>query len=196
MKQPMAIKKIPPPPKAIRKPPNKLFTKVGSKEGEIVSMIQLAKLMGVSSKTIKNWVNVGMEGDYGSGKGWVFDSAKCFRWRIEKEANDIFERFNLSPEDGVITKLEAERRTAVANSELIQLKLEKEREQVALIDDLMLNFSSALSEVRGKLVSLPSRISGLISHQEQSEIDKILEKEVQDMLEALSDYNHVYVENK
>ena len=59
---------------------------------------------------------------------------------------------------------------------------------LANIDDLMEIFARALVEVRAKLISLSSRKSGELSHQDQEGVTKILDKEIADMLEVLSNY--------
>lgn len=77
-----------------------------------------------------------------------------------------------------------------------ELLLAKERGQVANIEDLMLQFTEALIQVRAKLVSMPARLSGILSHQEEDVIHKLIETDITEILETLSDYDHRYITNE
>lgn len=168
----------------------------GTKEGKPVAMVELASIFGTSSKTIKTWVDKGMPFEGGSGKAYRFDSAKCLRWRVQYEADVIRELLNVQNEPEKMLLNEAKRRQSVAQALQAELNLEKEREAVANIDDLMENFMSALTNVRAKLISMPARLSGMLSHQDDETVAKLLDSEIVDMLEELNNYSHEYVESE
>lgn len=91
-------------------------------------------------------------------------------------------------EEQVMSINEAKRRKEVSLMLISELALAKEREQVANIDDLMQEFEDALINIRAKLVSMPSRLSGILSHQDEDGVSKLLNSDVRDMLEMVSEY--------
>lgn len=170
--------------------------KFGGKVGEELSLIEITKLFGTSSTTILEWVKNGMP-SLGGGKGraYKFDSAACLKWKVQRETDRVREQFAHHFEDGTDMSIaEAKRRKEVAGALSAELGLAKEREQVANIDDLMENFTAALVNVRAKLVSMPARLSGILSHKDDDEVSELLDDEIKDILDELSDYSHEYVE--
>jgi phage terminase Nu1 subunit (DNA packaging protein) len=190
---------IPPEIKPTQPTEIKPIGKVGNKSGEVVTMSALAHLFGVTPRTIKNWVNDGMPCEEQThGKSWLFDSALCFKWRLEREVNDLREKYGDSDEgdSSRITFNEAKRRSAVATMHLDEMKFQKESGELAVIEDLVVNFSAVLIQIRAKLVSLASRRSGLLTHKDQDDIEKILNEEVSEILEAMTDYEHSFIESE
>ncbi len=87
---------------------------------------------------------------------------------------------------------EAQRRKAVAEAVLSEIKVAKEQGLVANIDDLMDNFSEAITNVRGALMSFRARLPGMLAHSSEEEIAEILDREVKDTLNTLVEYKHEY----
>ncbi len=87
---------------------------------------------------------------------------------------------------------EAQRRKAVAEAVLSEIKVAKEQGLVANIDDLMDNFSEAITNVRGALMSFRARLPGMLAHSSEEEIAEILDREVKDTLNSLVEYKHDY----
>ncbi len=177
------------------------IVRVANKDGLKLNLRDLATAFGVSAKTIKQWVDSGLPYLEGGGNGvaYVFDSAQAFKWKLQKEANEIWAQADNSGggtgagEDvEKISFEEAKRRREVALAKKAELDLAKELGLVANIDDLVVNFCDALVEVRSKIVSQSSRLSGILSHQEEDEISKLLTADNDETLESLSDYNHTY----
>lgn len=165
------------------------------KKGDLVTMAKLAVMMGVTPRTIKNWIMDGMPcEEKGSGRTWLLDSAKCFKWRIEKAEADIAKKYDYLTDPEELSLTEIKKRTAEATMNREELKYEKEAGEVMFIEEMMDNFSAVLAEIRGKLISLPSRRSGVLAHEEQEEIERILNEEVTELLEAMSSYEHSYIE--
>ncbi len=184
--------------KSTTEPPKiKPISKVGNKKGEVVTMNALAHLMGVTPRTIKNWTMDGMPCEEQThGKSWLFDSAACFKWRIEKETKDVQSLYDNLFNKEHITKEHAERRSAVAKMHMDELKLQKELGQVAVIDDLIVNFAAVLGRVKGKLVGMTSRLSGQLSHQDQEGVEEILDIEVKEILGELTEYEHTFIDSE
>ena len=178
-----------------RKPVHHKKVRFGTKEGKKVNMATLAEIMGVTPKTINQWVNQGMPQEGMDGRSRKFDTAECLVWRVQKEADDI--RASI---EGVIPEhmeyKEAQRRKEAANAQLAELELAEKRGQVAQILDIMTNVCEALSGVRAKLVSMSSRLAGPLTYQEEKEVRKIIDAEVREVLEGLSEYEHEYIGNE
>ena len=84
---------------------------------------------------------------------------------------------------------EAKTRVEIAKALTAELNLARELEQVANIDDLMGEFSQALVTVRASLSSMSSRLSGILAHQDEHEIRKLIDAEVTVMLTGLCKYD-------
>jgi len=187
---PVAKSIVASPPKA------KPIGKVGNKTGEVVSMKSLSYLMGVTPRTIKNWTLDGMPcEEQEHGKSWLFDSAMCFKWRIQKETEDVKSLYEGMFDQKKVSKEEAVRRTAVAKMYMEEHNLEKELGQVAVIDDLIINFAAVLSRVKGKWVGMTSRLSGQLAHKNQDEVEEILEIEIEEALGEMTDYEHTFIDS-
>lgn len=159
------------------------------KQGVEVNMIGLGKLMGVEGSTIRAWVEKGMPHQGGKGRQYVFDSAECVRWRMNLECESIEAKYDNPAADEIEMGInEAKRRREVANALTAELALAKERDQLANIDDLVSAFEDALVNVRASLVSMSSRLSGILSHQESDDIGRLLDAEVDDILEHICKY--------
>lgn len=97
---------------------------------------------------------------------------------------------DLPPEtDLPMTYNEAKTRSEIAKALSAELSLAKELEQVANIDDLMGEFSQALVTVRASLSSMSSRLAGILAHQDEHEVRKLIDAEVTVMLTGLSKYD-------
>ncbi len=163
---------------------------IADSKGETVNTKELAKFFGVSGRSIEKWRNLGRPCNRKNGKDYYYDTAEVTRWKIAQETQALkLELAALGEEDeSKMSGFDAKRRKEIAQALTAELDLAIKREQVANIDDLMEAFGEALIEVRAKLVSMSSRMSGLLSHQDEEGVAKIIDSEVSDMLEVLSDY--------
>lgn len=148
-----------------------------------LNLTATARIIGVTNAELRQWVNEGMpyvnNGDMVRSR---FVVADIFRWlRSGKTA--------VTPESEM-TAVEAKRRREVATALRAELELAKEREQLVVIDDIMAEFSDALTNVRAILISMPSRLSGVLSHQDEDEIARLLEADISGALETLAQYKH------
>jgi len=184
---------MPPPPTP--NPPKKQGAKLlgGHKKskgkGKRVSQTELCAYLAVADTSVKKWVKLGLPRKKEGGRVW-YDIGEVMKWRIEWETESLKDELvNASRESGdVMTPLQAKLRREIAQALTAELDLAIKREQVANIEDLMEAFSEALIEVRSKLVSMSSRLSGILSHKDEEGVTKILDQEVSDMLEVLCNY--------
>jgi len=163
-----------------------------TKHGETVSTAGLGRLVGITVTNIKKMIGKGLPCQI-DGDVTLFDTVVATKWIIDHKVNEALP----ADEDGTrIGIVEAKRRFEVARMLTAELALAKEREQLANIDDLMENFIDALVQVRAKVISQSSRLTGILSHQDEEAVTEILETDAIDTLEALSDYTHEYTGNQ
>jgi len=154
-----------------------------------LNLSAVAKALGVTTGDIKSWKDQGMPYIDGGGSTYRdrYVMADIFRWHQDKLKSGAEAEMNVA---------EAKRRREVALALKAELELAKERGQLVVIDDLMGEFSAALVQVRAGLVSMPSRLSGLLAHQDEDKITEQLDSEISDLLEHLSEYKHDNRESK
>lgn len=160
-------------------------------QGKPWSLATLSQMTGKTKPQLKKLMTAGLPYEV-NGNAYLFDSKVAIKWIIDHEISNALPAVE---DGGYISINQAKRRFEVAKMLQAELALAKEREEVANIDDLMTNFTGALVQVRAKLVSMPSRLAGILSHQEEYFIAETLETEIIETLESLSDYNHEYIGN-
>lgn len=160
--------------------------------GSQVNMVGLRKVMGVGSRAVLTMIENGMPHYGGKGRAYEFNTADCFNWRMENQQKLIESQYlSMIPDDDPENKMsigEAKRRREVALALKAELELANERKQVVNTEDLVGLFSDALVNVRANLTSMSSRLSGTLSHQDEDEVAKLLDAEINDILENVSAY--------
>lgn len=144
-----------------------------------------AKILDVTPYTLRKWCDEGMPYIVGPDGQWNdrFVISEILQWHIDKGGlSDIDER--------TMSASEAKRRREVALALSAELDLAVKREQLVVIDDLMLEFSAALIDVRASLTSQPNRLNGLLAHQPEDKVAEILNADIEDILTKLSAYQH------
>lgn len=167
---------------------------------------ELSETLFTDLDVIKKYIKQGMplDGDLGVVVAWIAENIthekkvakkkKVAEKKAVKKKKPVVQVVEPSLDgdqlpDGEMSVEEARRRKEVANALQAELNLAKDREQVANIDDLMELFSEALVNVRASLTSLSSRMSGMLAHQDEESVRKLIDKEIQDTLENLSSYD-------
>jgi len=174
---------------------------------------QCADIVSLTVPTLKLYVKKGMPVE----SDGTFDISKVVSWIAEnstaqqhtgrksdaKKAKEAVNKFKELPpqnnrdqepldtldSDLPMTMTEAKTRKEIAQALQAELNLAKEMEQVANIDDLMEEFSSALVTVRASLSSMSSRLAGILAHQDEQAVRKLIDEEVTVMLTGLSNYD-------
>ena len=174
---------------------------------------EIAELVDLSVATLKKYVKLGMpieaDGtfDLSAVAIWVADNAPARKKkRVQaKEREQAIKKAPSKPKptpppkqdpweqpepesELSMTMTEAKTRSEIAKALLAELTLAKEMEQVANVDDLMGEFSDALVTVRASLSSMSSRLAGILAHQDETQVRKLIEAEVATMLTGLSNY--------
>ena len=160
------------------------------KVGENVTLVGLCLVTGMTSYEIKDLIEKGLPHIGGKGRSYVFNTAEVIQFKIKHDAATLREEYESfgELEEGKMSLNEAKRRREVATALKAELELANERKQVANIDDLAALFSDALINVRANLVSMPSRLSGILSHQDDETVGRLLDAEINDILENISQY--------
>lgn len=153
---------------------------------EKVNRIQAALNLGVEPHQIDKWCELGAPYEVGDKKrNNRFDCGELFQWRI------AYERETLDGDK--VTLSEAKRRKELALAQKAELDVAVQRGQLVKIEDLMLEFSDALTKVRASLISMPARLAGDLSHRSDTEVSKLLESDITTTLEHLSNYDHANI---
>jgi len=146
---------------------------------KIVSKVELAEHFDISLAQIGQYQQLGMPiHKVGQGKGSLSEYIleDCIAWHATQFETEEKESYNA-----------AKLRQAVANASLAELALQRERGEVIEITEVTHLVSSEYSKIRNLLLSLPSKLSGLIhSLESQKEIKDVLEKEFRNILIELS----------
>jgi phage terminase Nu1 subunit (DNA packaging protein) len=165
---------------------------IDSVSGSMVNMVGLRKVMGVSLQAVQTMISQGMPHEGGKGRSYKFNTADCIKWRMAHIRKVMESQFLAQMPDDVpeekMTLGEAKRRREVAIALKAELELANARKQVANIEDLAGLFSDALVNVRANLTSMSSRLAGVLSHQDEDEVAKLLDSEINDILENVSNY--------
>lgn len=160
--------------------------------GRKVNLAELSGIMGIDVNTTRKCMGQGMPYKKINSRKYEFDTAACIHWRLQQEADkadDYGEQEEMKYD-------EAKRRKAVADALSSELDLEISRSTLAQIDDLMANFADALVSVRAQIIGMPNRLAGTLEYQEQKEIREILNQDIKQVLNGLSEYEHEYKGNE
>lgn len=150
-----------------------------------LNRVAAAKILDVTTAVLQEWVAAGMP--YYAGENGVhqdrFVIAEIVKWHMDNVNRGLVEESSMSAVD-------AKRRREVAQALMAELDLAEKRSELARIDDIMAEVSTALVEVRATIASQSNRLSGLLANLNEDEVRAILDADANDMLEKLSDYDH------
>lgn len=162
---------------------------------ETLSAADVADLLFVSEKTVRNWMNKNDLPSVDSGRGRVLQWKAVLEWYVtyrQKEGGNsgnalvktpTFEVPALPPE-----YMEAAlRRKTVAEADLKELQLAKERGQVASIEDVKRNIAAVAQAIQQKILAIPSRLTPrLVSIDDRNVVNSILEGEAHQLCSELA----------
>jgi len=170
----------------------------GKSNGQLMTANQITEIFGITPYKLNKLREMGMNVLPLPGSKEVrYHSGVVLKFIHDVEVAKVQSVLdNVLPEiDHAQEMAEASRRKAVAEAMLAELKVANEQGLVANIDDLMDNFSEAITNVRGALMSFRARLPGQLAHSSEEEVATILDAEVKQTLNALVEYNHEYKES-
>lgn len=170
-----------------------------SKGGKLLNAKEMAMFAGISDMAFsKSWIKDGCPSipDPMNPKRTLYPSATVMKWRLDKDLAVHKEKIigQVETLQGDMTIGEADRRKKQADAQLAELKLSKELELVANIEDLMINFGTAVGHVTASLLGWRANLTGLLTMKEEDTVDKILDEEVTRILQHLKEYKHNFKE--
>lgn len=170
----------------------------GHVPGKLLSIGELSDITGFGVTKIKNYEALGMPSLQLPGRknGKRYNSSMVLDWVHRHEVKKAQDKIAVvEPEINHAKEMvEAQRRKAVGEAVLVELKVATEQGKVANVEDLMENFSEAIVNVRGALMSFKARLPGMLAHSTEEEVANILDSEVKEVLNNLVEYNHEYKE--
>lgn len=142
----------------------------------------VADAFGVALTTVDNWVRRGAPVVQRGSRGveWIFSIPDLIAWRVDETKRE-------AAGSGGDAKDLAQRK-ALAETELVELKLARERGLVVSLEQVERAQSNAFAEVRANLRRLPDRlVSVLVGELDERRIKTALLDEIDAALTSLAD---------
>lgn len=149
----------------------------------IASKQETVEFFGVTPMTFNTWLKRGcpfiQEGKGGGSTGWVFDLLDVAKWRFLGRVTDTGE---VNPD-----LMSPRERLDYYKGSREQMLMERDRGVLLPADQVEAAWSDHITVAKGRLLSLPSRVSGeLLSLKTQRDIEKVIRNAVITILEELS----------
>ena len=159
------------------------------KENQIIKVTELAKLLGITDRHLRNLANEGIIKKTEKGKYLFFESVQGYIEYIEtKNDADV----DLKDE-----KIREEIKKIKKDTELKDLKIKELKNQLhpaSIIEKVM---TDSLMNLKGRLLSLSNRLAPqLIALDNLGEIQEVIQDSILEALEELSEYNPELFKNK
>lgn len=144
---------------------------------KLLTKQELCEALDLSISSIGNYQQMGMPvADRGKqGKPSLYNLEDCRAW--------INENIKAGSEDMSAAKL----RKLQAEASLAELELQRERGELVEIEEVAKQVADAFSRVRSKLLTIPTKTSGLVyALQSQREVQAVLDEAIREVLLELS----------
>ncbi|HEY1502574.1 MAG TPA: terminase small subunit [Acidobacteriaceae bacterium] len=142
----------------------------------------VAELLSVSPKTIRNWLNKEDLPCQSDGRRRVLDWTTTLEWYVQRRIQESGKHGN-EPEAGYLvgeeTLEQAETRKTIAEADLKELKLAELRGQMVPADEVGRNVGQVASAIKTKLDAMPNALAlRLVGKKDRVEVQKILHDEI------------------
>lgn len=144
---------------------------------ELLNKQELIEALDISLSSLNNYIQAGMPVAVRGkqGKPNLYDLGAVQQWIADNVKGDT-EDINAAK----LRKLQAE-------ASLAELELQRERSELVEIEEVAKQVADAFARVRAKLLSLPTKTSGLVyGLQTQREVQTVLDDAVREILLELS----------
>ena len=151
----------------------------------------VALLLGVSSKTVRNWMNKEDLPSQHDGRGRVLDWMTTLEWFVQRRIR-IDGKDGNEPERGVLVGMpetleQAETRRTIAEADLKELKLAELRGQLVPAAEVGRSVGRVASAIKTKLDAVPSALAlRLVGKSDRVEVQQILQDAVFRILNELA----------
>lgn len=164
-------------------------------EMEALDIEDVASLLGVSERMVRNYINDNDLPCRGDGRGRRFIWSEVREWyvayRIEKDGS---RRNGLTPAEfspqipTSETFTEATLRKVKAEADLLEVKLAKERGLVVAVADVQRNVSKVAVAIKTAVLAMPDKLTDqLFGLKDKKRLRSILERETSDICRKLMD---------
>ncbi len=159
-----------------------------------LSVVQVAELLGVTDKSVRNWMNKNGLQSFESAKGRMLDWHMTLKWfvayRVSELGNDgkaVKNSASIPADDDSESYDDALARKTRAEANLKELQLAKERGQVASITDVERAISISNKATQTQVLAVPSRLATrLLGIEDRGRMTTILEGEMRQLLTNLA----------
>ena len=159
------------------------------KENQIIKATELAKLLGITDRHLRNLANEKIIKKTEKGKYLFLESVHGYIEYIESK-NDV--DLNLKDE-----KIKEEIKRIKKDTELKGLKIKELRNQLHSANIIEKVMTISLVNLKGRLLSLSNRLAPqLIALDNLGEIQEVIQDSIIEALEELSEYNPEMFKNK
>ena len=166
------------------------------KENQIIKATELAKLLGITDRHLRNLANEGVIKKTEKGKYLFWENVLGYIEYIESK-NDV--DLNLKDE-----KIKEEIKRIKKDVELKDLKIKETKNQLHLASIVEKVMTDMLMNIKGKLLSISSKVApAVIAADNLGEIQDVIQDEIFEVLEELSEYdpdifknNKIFIENE
>ena len=159
------------------------------KEGQIVRAMDLAKMLGVSDRHIRDLANENVVKKTAQGKYLLLESVRGYIEYL-KSRNDA----DISLKD---EKIKEETKRIIKDTEIKELKIKELKNQLHSADVIEKVMTDSLINMKGKLLSLSNKLAPqIIALDNLGEIQDVIQDGIFEALEELSEYNPELFKNK
>lgn len=166
------------------------------KENQIIKANELAKLLGITDRHLRNLASEGIIKKTEKGKYLFWENVLGYIEYIESK-NDV--DLNLKDE-----KIKEEIKRIKKDVELKDLKIKETKNQLHLASIVEKVMTDMLMNIKGKLLSISSKVApAVIAADNLGEIQDVIQDEIFEVLEELSEYdpdmfknNKIFIENE
>lgn len=156
---------------------------------DVMSVTDVAELLGVTDKTVRNWMNKGGLPSHESGRGRVLNWHEALRWyvnyRLTEGGNSGNQPAKNGPEGDVRpseTFEQAVLRKTVIEADRIELKLAQERGQVVSVADVEKSIAAVATALKQAILGMPAKlVTRLYGVRDKNAIRAILDSEARDL---------------
>lgn len=153
-----------------------------------VSLKELAAFLDRDRNTVTKWLDQGcpyvQKADRDLGRAWVLDVSEVVRWLENRAASATADKLGAS-ENGLISKDEAERRTAIAKMTVAEKVAAETIAAVVPMSVVIDRVTADYTDVRARLMALPEAIAGRVEQRLADRVREVADEQVRNALKAL-----------
>lgn len=160
-----------------------------------LDLADTAALLCMTKRQVQNLVELGLP-KHGSGHGAAYDWAEVFPWYLNYRIDLARKREQSKPDAGKPrettvrgeTLSQATTRKVIAEADLKEIERARERGQVVAIADVERNIAEVATNVKTKLLALPSKLATIIAaaRGDRPKIRAILDSEMRQVCSELA----------